>query len=139
MASDMAQSKQIVQLRSFQSKLRGYSSSSLTFDNPPSLEALKTLGQIAAAERQKPGRKVLIWVGPGWGLGSGIYAERRVSKDEVFYAIRWFSTLLREARIVLYSFSVGETDPSQLYQNYLPGVQSSQDDELRAAAYDGEH
>jgi VWFA-related protein len=126
MASDIAHSTQIARIRSFQGKLRGDSSSSLSFDNPPSLKALKALGQIAAAERQKPGRKLLIWVGPGWGIGSGIYSEGGVSKDEVFYAIRWFSTLLREARIVLYSFSVGETDPSQLYQDYLHGVQSAQ-------------
>jgi VWFA-related protein len=88
LASDIAHSTQIAQLRSFQGKLRGDSSSSLSFDNPPSMQALKALGQIAATEMQKPGRKLLIWVGPGWGIGSGIYSERRVSKDEVFYAVR---------------------------------------------------
>jgi VWFA-related protein len=126
MASDIAHSTQIAQLRSFRSELRGDSSPSLNPDNPPSLEALKALGQIAAAERQKSGRKLLIWVGPGWGLGSGRYSDSRVSKDEVFYAIRWFSTLLREARIVLYTLSVGETDPALLYQDYLQGAQSAE-------------
>jgi VWFA-related protein len=33
--------------------------------------ALKALGQIATDERRKPGRKLLVWVGPGWGIGSG--------------------------------------------------------------------
>jgi VWFA-related protein len=126
MASTIAHSTQIAQLRSFRSVLRGDASPSLNPDNPPSLEALKALGQIAAAERQKSGRKLLIWVGPGWGLGSGSYSDRRVSKDEIFYAIRWFSTLLREARIVLYNFSVGEADPSLLYRNYLHGAESSE-------------
>lgn len=127
MASDIAHSREIAQLRSFRSELRGDASPSFNPDNPPSLEALKSLGQIAAAVRQKAGRKLLIWVGPGWGLGSGRYSDRRVSKDEVFYGIRWFSTLLREARIVLYSFSVGEMDPALLYQDYLHGAQSAED------------
>jgi VWFA-related protein len=98
--------------------------------NPPSLEALQALGAIATAERRKPGRKLLLWVGPGWGLGSGVYSEAAGPREDTFYAIYWFSTLLREARIALYSFSVGE-DPSQLftslYKSYLNGVESVRD------------
>jgi VWFA-related protein len=98
--------------------------------NPPSLEALQALGAIATAERRKLGRKLLLWVGPGWGLGSGAYAEAAGPSEDTFYTICWFSTLLREARIALYSFSVGE-DPSQLftllYKSYLNGVESVRD------------
>ncbi len=92
----------------------------------PPRNALISLGQIATAERQKPGRKLLLWVGPGWGMGSGAYTEgtnwRGVS-DATFYTICWFSTLLREARIALYNFSV-QDDPSQLYMGYLQGAES---------------
>src|SRR5262249_28119090 len=43
----------------------------------------------------------------------------------LFDTICWFSTLLREAHVALYSFSVGETDPrAQLYKDYLAGVNS---------------
>jgi VWFA-related protein len=98
--------------------------------NPLSLEALQALGAIATAERRKPGRKLLLWVGPGSGLGSGVYNEASGPRDDTFYAIWWFSTLLREARINLYSFSVG-VDPSQLftllYKSYLNGVESVRD------------
>ena len=98
--------------------------------SPPSLDALQALGAIATAERRKPGRKLLLWVGPGWGLGSGVYNELAGSRDDAFYTICWFSTLLREARIALYSFSVGE-DPSQLftqlYKSYLNGAESVHD------------
>ena len=41
----------------------------------PSRDALMSLGAIATAERQRPGRKLLLWVGPGWGAGSGAYGE----------------------------------------------------------------
>jgi VWFA-related protein len=124
LASDLIRSKNLHQLRSFRSALRGN-----TWDwknDPPSLEGLKALGQVASMERQVPGRKLLVWVGPGWGIGSGAYADRTVSKEEVFYTVRWFSDLLREARITLYSLSAGETEPSQLYLKYLNGAASPQ-------------
>jgi VWFA-related protein len=94
---------------------------------PPFLDGMKALGEIATAERRKPGRKLLLWVGPGWGVGSGAFADGTGGKEQAFYTIGWFSTLLREARIVLYSFSVEETDPSSnFYVRYLPGVESVQ-------------
>ncbi|MGA8730890.1 MAG: hypothetical protein WB608_19195, partial [Terracidiphilus sp.] len=99
----------------------------------PSDSALKALGQIATEERKRPGRKLLLWVGPGWGMGSGAYAEAAHGSPPgfgaahgsppVFGVVWWFSALLREAHLVLYSFTVGETDPrAQLYKAYLDGV-----------------
>jgi VWFA-related protein len=91
----------------------------------PSESALKALGQIAADERTRPGRKLLLWIGPGWGLGSGAYAEAKQGSKSPFEAVWWFSTLLREAHLALYSFTVGETDPhALLYRTYLAGVTS---------------
>ena len=99
----------------------------LGLDEPAFLTGMKALGDIAIAERRKPGRKLLLWVGPGWGVGSGAYVEGTGPKQQAFYTIGWFSTLLREARIALYSFTVGETDPrSHLYMGYLGGVESAQ-------------
>ena len=126
LAADLAHWQNFHELRSFRSTLRGDTWKWLDQNDTPSLEALKALGQIAATERQLSGRKLLIWVGPGWGIGTGAYADRTVSKDDTFYAIRWFSSLLREARITLYSLSVGETEPAQLYLNYLHGVSSAE-------------
>lgn len=88
--------------------------------------ALHALGHIAAGERRQPGRKLLIWVGPGWGIGTGGIDGMRIHSD-LFDTICWFSALLREARLALYSFSVGEgeTDPrTNLYKDYLAGVTS---------------
>lgn len=99
-----------------------------------SASALKALALIATVERTRPGRKLLVWVGPGWGVGSGAYAEAAQGSAPLFQTVWWFSTLLREAQVVLYNFTVGETDPSsldstakastlaQIYKGYLDGV-----------------
>ena len=90
----------------------------------PMDSALKALGQIATDERRMTGRKLLLWIGPGWGLGSGAVADLKADSS-LFGTICWFSTLLREAHLALHSFSVGETDPrGQLYKDYLAGVSS---------------
>jgi VWFA-related protein len=112
--------------------------------DPPSMSALKALGQIATDERRRPGRKLLVWVGPGWGVGSGAYADKPQGSSlaygpakvpsSAFDAAWWFSTVLREARLVLYSFTVGENPSTnrfeanhgntELYKNYLSGATS---------------
>ena len=50
-------------------------------EDPAGLKALKALGDIATAERRKPGRKLLVWVGPGWGIGSGAVFESLQPKE----------------------------------------------------------
>jgi VWFA-related protein len=85
---------------------------------PTGPPAINALGEIATTERRKPGRKLLLWVGPGRGM------EAFGPKENTFYTICWFSTLLRESRIALYSISVGETEPSLSYLSYLQGVES---------------
>ena len=85
--------------------------------------ALQALGQIATGERRRPGRKLLLWVGPGWGIGSGAYADAAQGSPPAIDTVTWFSALLREAHLVLYSFTVGETDSrGQSYKAYLGGV-----------------
>ena len=87
--------------------------------------ALKALGQITADERRRPGRKMLLWIGPGWGVGTGDVGTLK-NESELFGTITWFSDLLREAHLVLYSFAVGETDHhGQSYEDYLAGVSSA--------------
>jgi VWFA-related protein len=95
----------------------GGSRGSPAFAGPPSIGALAALGEIAATERRKPGRKLLLWIGRGGGI------EAIGPKENTFYTICWFSTLLRESRIALYNISVGETEPSLLYLSYLQGVE----------------
>lgn len=105
--------------------LRGEPLDSLVFREPPFMSALKAVAHIAAEERRKPGRKLLLWIGPGCGIGSGAYPGSTSEGQKTFDLIFWFSALLREARIEISTFSVGESDPrSLLYKEYLNGVKT---------------
>ncbi len=99
------------------------------FQGPDGLLGLKALGYIATADRRIPGKKLLLWIGPGWNIGSATDFETRDPKSHTFDTIYWFSTLLREARISLFSFTVGQSDPgtrSEVYMRFLNGVESAQ-------------
>ena len=129
LAAEFAHDKNLEWIRHVPGDMRGESLGGL-FSEHPALSALKALGDIAAMERQRPGRKLLIWVGPGWAVGSGAYANNLAPRQDHFDMIEWFSTLLREARITLYSFSVGETNAdgrALTYLTYLSGVKSVQE------------
>jgi VWFA-related protein len=89
---------------------------------------------IAENEARRPGRKLLIWVGPGWPMLTtpvlGYYSEK--DQRRYFDAIVELSTKLREARMVLYSVApaslgAGGSDSTYtlLYQDYLKGVKSA--------------
>ena len=75
---------------------------------------LSTLQTISIAERaaQRPGRKLLIWIGRGWVIPD--QANRRNRKDDqqaYFKEIVELATRLREARISVYNIS-RPADPS---------------------------
>jgi VWFA-related protein len=86
--------------------------------NPLSLRAL---GSIAIDQREIAGRKVAVWIGPGWPvLGSG---------DSDFDEITELSTRLREARITLDSVTVWPNPeaPAFDYHSYLEPPSSQKD------------
>jgi VWFA-related protein len=94
-----------------------------------SIDALHTLATI---EAQKPGRKLVIWVGPGWPLLSRSTAgtsER--DRRRYFEWIADLTTSLRKAHITLYSVIPLNLMPQTaqdpfLYKTYLKGVESPQ-------------
>jgi VWFA-related protein len=103
----------------------GWHSSTGQFTSPVEM-ALKALGQITTDERRRPGRKLLLWIGPGWGVGTGDAGNIKRRESDLFGTITWFSDLLREAHLVLYSFGAGETDHhGQSYEEYLAGASSA--------------
>jgi VWFA-related protein len=94
--------------------------------------SVKQLETIAENEVRVPGRKLLIWVGPGWPILNGP-SEGNPEKDRrrYFDGIVELSTRLREARTAVYSVSPQDASldsglRSQLYRDYLKGVKSPQ-------------
>jgi VWFA-related protein len=88
--------------------------------------SVKSVSSIINAEANEPGRKLLIWAGPGWPLlnGPDIEASSQGQQD-LFDGIVEFSTRLRQTQTVLYSVSVGQSGPRTFtYQEFLKGVKS---------------
>jgi VWFA-related protein len=95
--------------------------------------SLKTLREIVAVEASKPGRKMLIWIGPGWPMLEGPgYRASDATKRALFNMIVDTSRTLREARITMYS--VNSFDPqspgmmhADFYKSFLKGVPSARE------------
>jgi VWFA-related protein len=86
-------------------------------------DSFKTMQGIAENEARKPGRKVLIWVGPGWPLlTERFFIESPESRQNYFHQLVALTKQLREARIAVYNVApiVGVT--RELYKDYLKPV-----------------
>jgi VWFA-related protein len=82
--------------------------------------SLTGLGSIAIEERRRPGRKLLLWIGPGWPVKSG--------GEYTFDEVVELSTRLREARIVLSSVTARAYPERQVsYEYFLKGVRNERD------------
>jgi VWFA-related protein len=99
--------------------------------------ALQTIYCIAIERRNKPGRKVLVWMGFGWPARGPL--ERKdnapfmgswlVSSSTPFTSLVELSTRIREARMVI-SQVTAWTDPMVSdfdYRHYLAGVRTLSD------------
>jgi VWFA-related protein len=91
-----------------------------------SIAALQTL---ATFEAKKPGRKLVIWVGPGWPLLSGSSDIGEQERRRYFDWIVNLTTSLRKTHITLYSVAPLNLMPETaqnafLYKSYLQGVES---------------
>ena len=89
---------------------------------------------IAENEARVPGRKLLIWVGPGWPMLNhqdlGSYSER--NQQGYFDGVVEITSRLRDARMVVYSvapYSGANTTFNIRYQDYLKPVKSARDAE----------
>ncbi|WP_348264430.1 VWA domain-containing protein [Telmatobacter sp. DSM 110680] len=90
----------------------------------------KAMDNIAQNEARKPGRKLLIWVGPGWPIlnrPSDGYSDREQRRN--FDNIVELSTALRQARITAYSVapSSAATPNTLLYKSFLNPVKTYRD------------
>jgi VWFA-related protein len=94
--------------------------------------SVRQMATIAENEARRPGRKLLIWVGPGWPmLDSKNFTFSDKDQKRYFDSIVELSTRLREARIAVYSVSApwpgmgGGPDTRFLYQDFLKGVHTA--------------
>jgi VWFA-related protein len=91
--------------------------------------SLRQMATIAENEATRPGRKLLIWVGPGWPLlDSKNFTFSDKDQRTYFDTIVELSTKLREARMPVYSISPSNVEAAQeralLYQDFLKPVTS---------------
>jgi VWFA-related protein len=93
--------------------------------------SLQTVEQLAAYEAARPGRKLVIWISPGWPILSGPRDEL-TSKDQqrLFGNIVALSGALRQARITLYSIDpLGTNDAGGFrtiyYEEFVKGVKKA--------------
>ena len=93
--------------------------------------SVRQLTTIAANEAQKPGRKLLIWVGPGWPmLNSANFRFSERDQMRYFDSIVEISTKLREGRVVVDSAAPAASTMDSglrttLYQGFLKGVRTA--------------
>jgi VWFA-related protein len=83
------------------------------------------LGELAAYEATQPGRKLALFLSPGWPLlpYAGFDADRK-QRQWTFNAIVHLTNALRESRVALYTldpFTLGGVNPF-FYREYLKGV-----------------
>lgn len=91
--------------------------------------SLRSLHELAASEGAKLGRKIVLWVSPGWPLLSGTSVEAQLTnkqQEQIFAQVLDFSTLLRQAGVTLYSVDpLGTADIGArtfYWQSFLKGV-----------------
>jgi VWFA-related protein len=93
--------------------------------------SLHALEQFADYESTTPGRKLVIWISPGWPLLSGPRIDLSSKEDQsLFKTIVALSDALRQARITIYSIDpLGLADSGGLralrYENYVKGVKKA--------------
>ncbi|HTV57539.1 MAG TPA: VWA domain-containing protein [Verrucomicrobiae bacterium] len=92
--------------------------------------SLSAISGLASFETTQPGRKILIWISPGWPLLSGPEMElSKKDEEQLFRSIVGFSTGLQRARITLDAIDpLGLADAGGLrvdfYKEFLNGVKS---------------
>jgi VWFA-related protein len=68
--------------------------------------SLSALRQLIKQEGPRPGRKIILWVSPGWPILSGPGVEEQLTskqRDQIFSDVIIISTMMRQARVTLYS------------------------------------
>ncbi|MFZ0339706.1 MAG: VWA domain-containing protein [Terracidiphilus sp.] len=93
--------------------------------------SLSALHHVAHLAFNLPGRKIVLWISPGWPLLSGRnFQIDSKMQQELFQEILYFSTQLRLADVTLYNINamaVQETRETDYYEGFVKGVTKPSD------------
>lgn len=90
--------------------------------------SLKSLFELGTREAARPGRKMIVWISPGWPLFSGPAAEQQMNgkqQQQIFDNVVRISALLRQGRITMYSIDpLGTADfaRSSRWESFVKGI-----------------
>jgi VWFA-related protein len=89
--------------------------------------SIQTLGQLVAKMAPTPGRKIMLWVSPGWPLLSGPRVELDSKQEQQLFAnIVTLSTQLLQARVTLYCINpLGNAESLSsvsYYKDFVKGI-----------------
>ncbi len=89
--------------------------------------SIRLLEQMVDALDKQPGRKELIWIGPGWPMFANPSLQlSRKEQESIFRNVVDLNTRLREGQIALYSVTMGISGVyTFLYESYLKGVKKA--------------
>jgi VWFA-related protein len=98
-------------------------------------DSLKAMQLLAAHEAQRPGRKIILWVSPGWPLFSGPNENLTQAQQlSIFNAITFLSSTLREAQTTVYAIDPLGVDESVgrafYYEQFTDGVKKPSEDTM---------
>jgi VWFA-related protein len=98
--------------------------------------SMKALFDLGTHEAARPGRKIILWISPGWPLLSGPGIEQQIDskqRQQIYSDVVSLSTLLRQGRVTLYSIDpLGSADfggRAFWWQAYLRGLSKTYDAE----------
>ena len=92
--------------------------------------SLRAVRELSAYATSLPGRKVLLWISPGWPLLSGARIELSSrQQNQIFSNVVAFSNKLQQSDVTLYSINPLGVEESlyrqDLYQAFVKGVPTS--------------
>lgn len=98
-------------------------------------DSLKAIRLLTAYVGQRPGRKIILWVSPGWPLLSGPGVNlTQDQKTQIFNEITFLSTALREAHTSVYAINplgVAESVAQAFYyEQFTSGVKKPSEDNI---------
>jgi VWFA-related protein len=97
--------------------------------------SLTSVRELIAYASTLPGRKVLLWISPGWPLLSGVRIQLdSKQRNQIFSNVVAFSRELQHSDVTLYSINPLGPDESVLranyYQNFVRGINNSNQTDL---------